>query len=184
MMVYELGPFRLDTQNGLLFRGREPVALGQRAFALLRTLAERPGAVVSKDALIEAAWPGLAVEDSNLTVQISALRRALGETPDGGCWIETMPRRGYRFVGPVVASEENGVIAAPPLAAPRDAAAIEHGEAERRQITALSCELVGVGAGVGGTGLEDLREAVRDFRRCVSERAVAPCRIHLQASRE
>ena len=146
MMVYELGPFRLDTQNGLLFRGREPVALGQRAFALLRTLAERPGAVVSKDALIEAAWPGLAVEDSNLTVQISALRRALGETPDGGCWIETMPRRGYRFVGPVVASEENGVIAAPPLAAPRDAAAIEHGEAERRQITALSCELVGVGA--------------------------------------
>jgi Transcriptional regulatory protein, C terminal len=56
MMVYELGPFRLDTQNELLFRGREPVALGQRAIAVLRTLVERPGAVVSKDALIEAAW--------------------------------------------------------------------------------------------------------------------------------
>ena len=91
MMVYGLGPFRLDTQNGLLFRGREPVALGQRAIALLRTLVERPGAVVSKDALIEAGWPGLAVEESNLTVQISALRRALGETPDGGAGSRLCP---------------------------------------------------------------------------------------------
>jgi class 3 adenylate cyclase len=171
MKLFELGPFRLDTQNELLFRGREPVALGQRAIALLRTLVERPGAVVSKDTLIEAAWPGLTVEDSNLTVQTSALRRVMRVAPGGDRWIETMPRRGYRFVGPVVASEENGVIAAPPAAASRDVAASEHGEAERRQITALSCELVGVGAGAGGTGLEDLREAVGDFRRCVSETA-------------
>ena len=169
MMVYGLGPFRLDTQNGLLFRGREPVALGQRAIALLRTLVERPGAVVSKDALIEAGWPGLAVEESNLTVQISALRRALGETPDGDCWIETMPRRGYRFVGPVVASEETGVIAAPPVAAPRDVAAIGHFEAERRQITALSCEAIGVAARADEIGLEDLREAIGAFQHCVSE---------------
>ena len=169
MMVYGLGPFRLDTQNGLLFRGREPVALGQRAIALLRTLVERPGAVVSKDALIEAGWPGLAVEESNLTVQISALRRALGETPDGDCWIETMPRRGYRFVGPVVASEETGVIAAPPVAAPRDVAAIGHFEAERRQITALSCEAIGVAARADEIGLEDWREAIGAFQHRVSE---------------
>ena len=55
-----------------LFRGAEPVALSQRAVALLRTLIERAGTHVSKDTLMEAAWPGLAVEDSNLTVQIVA----------------------------------------------------------------------------------------------------------------
>jgi TolB-like protein/tetratricopeptide (TPR) repeat protein len=57
---------------------------------------------VSKDALIQAAWPGLAVEDSNLTVQIAALRRLLGEEAEGERWIETLPRHGYRYVGPVV----------------------------------------------------------------------------------
>jgi adenylate cyclase len=104
---YALGPFRLDTQSDLLWRGSEPVALGRRAIALLRTLAERPGSVVSKDALIDAAWPGQAVEESNLTVQIAALRRALGGEPGGDRWIETMPRRGYRFVGPVLTKEES-----------------------------------------------------------------------------
>src|SRR5580700_4281159 len=101
MTIYALGPFRLDTESGLLSRGTEPIAPGMRAIALLRALAERPGGLVSKDALIEAAWPGQAVEDSNLTVQIAAIRRVLGSTPGGGAWIETMPRRGYRFVGPV-----------------------------------------------------------------------------------
>src|SRR6516164_4098418 len=114
MTIRALGPFRLDTQADLLFRGSEPVALGRRATAVLRALIERPGELVSKDALIETAWPGLVVEDSNLTVQIAALRRALSEAPGGDRWIETMPRRGYRFVGPVVASEENSVISAPP----------------------------------------------------------------------
>jgi DNA-binding winged helix-turn-helix (wHTH) protein len=111
MTNFALGPFRLDTDSGLLLRGTEPVALGLRAIALLRALVERPGALVSKDALIEAAWPGLAVEDSNLTVQIAALRRALGEEPGGDGWIETMPRRGYRFIGPVVTEAQNSVIA-------------------------------------------------------------------------
>ena len=55
---------------------------------------------------MEAAWPGLAVEDSNLTVQIAALRRALGEVPGGESWIATLRRRGYRFVGPVVTKSE------------------------------------------------------------------------------
>jgi hypothetical protein len=65
MTIHALGPFRLDTQGDLLFRGSEPAALGRRAIALLRTLVERPGALVSKDALIEAAWPGQAVEECN-----------------------------------------------------------------------------------------------------------------------
>jgi DNA-binding winged helix-turn-helix (wHTH) protein len=172
MEIYELGPFRLDGPNGVLLHGSEPLPLGRRAVALLRALIEKPGALVSKDVLIEAAWPGQAVEDSNLPVQIAALRRALGTAPGGDRWIETMPRRGYRFVGPAVAREENSITATlPQVDAPRDVAPIWHDEAERRQITALSCELAGVGAGAGGTSLEDLRETIGDFRRCVSETA-------------
>jgi TolB-like protein/tetratricopeptide (TPR) repeat protein len=100
-------------QGETLFRGTEPVALSQRAVALLRTLIDRAGAPVSKDALMAAAWPGLAVEDSNLTVQIAALRRALGEVPGGESWIATLPRRGYRFVGPAVTNSEALVPATP-----------------------------------------------------------------------
>jgi len=98
---YEIGPFRLDTGAGVLLLGGSPLAVGQRAVALLGVLVERAGALVSKDELIEAAWPGLSVEDSNLTVQIAALRRVFAQEPDGERWIETLPRRGYRFVGPV-----------------------------------------------------------------------------------
>ena len=68
-------------QGETLFRDTEPVALSHRAVALLRILIDRAGAPVSKDALTEAAWPGVVVEDSNLTVQIAALRRALVRCP-------------------------------------------------------------------------------------------------------
>ena len=172
MNMYELGPFLLDTPKGVLLHGSEPVALGQRAVALLRALIETPGALVLKDALIEAAWRGQAVDDANLAVQIAALRRALGKAPGGDRWIETMPRRGYRFVGPVVARAENAVSAAPSqIDASRDGVLIRHDAAERRQITALCCELAGSGADAGGMGLEDLREAIADFRRCAAEAA-------------
>ena len=66
--TYEFGPFRLDTDAEILFSGAQPIVLGQRAVALLRLLLEQAETPVSKDALFEAAWPGLAVEDSNLTV--------------------------------------------------------------------------------------------------------------------
>jgi DNA-binding winged helix-turn-helix (wHTH) protein len=98
--TYNLGPFRLDTATDTLFRGGEPVSLGHRAVALLRVLVEQPGIPVSKDALMEAAWAGLTVEESNLAVQIAALRRVFGEETGGENWIETLPRRGYRFIGP------------------------------------------------------------------------------------
>jgi|SRR5579884_3200927 len=135
--MYALGPFRLDTHNDVLLRGSEPVALGRRAVALLRALVERPGALIPKDALIAAAWPGQAIEDSNLTVQIAALRRTLGAAPGGERWIETLPRRGYRFVGPVAAraeeAEEGAAAPPPPVDVPPVAAPIAPGEAERRQ---------------------------------------------------
>ena len=110
--TYILGPFRLDAETDTLFRGDEPVSLGHRAAALLRVLVERRGIPVSKDALMEAAWAGLTVEESNLAVQIAALRRVFGEEPGGENWIETLPRRGYRFVGPASTRDPGAVSAA------------------------------------------------------------------------
>src|SRR5215468_3661875 len=116
--IHKFGPFRLDAKAETLFRGSEPVALGRRAVTLLRVLLERAGTVVAKDALIEAAWSGLAVEEGNLTVQIAALRRAFADEPGGDRWIETLPTRGYRFVGPAVTTEEIGPLAAASTSAP------------------------------------------------------------------
>jgi TolB-like protein/Flp pilus assembly protein TadD len=99
---YKFASFRLDTAAEALFRGAATTPLGRRAVALLRVLIQQPGVLVSKDALIEAAWPDQAVEESNLPVQIAAVRRVLGEEPGGEQWIETLPRRGYRYVGPAV----------------------------------------------------------------------------------
>ena len=118
VILYELGPFRLDGEANILFRGAEPVALGQRAVALLKVLVNRAGAPVSKDALIEAAWPGLSVEEGNLTVQIAALRRVFADEAGGGSWIETLPRRGYRYVGPASAIENSGFAIVPEGQAP------------------------------------------------------------------
>jgi TolB-like protein/Tfp pilus assembly protein PilF len=91
------GPFLLDRSARTLLSGGKPVALGQRALALLDALAAADGPV-DKAALIEAAWPETIVEDGNLTVQIAALRKALGTRPDGQEWIVTVPRVGYRLV--------------------------------------------------------------------------------------
>ena len=114
--IYTFGPFRLDAAEGILFRGAEPVTLGRRGVALLQLLVERAGTPISKDMLIESGWPGLAVGDSNLTVQIAALRRLFAEESDGKKWIETLPRRGYRYIGPAVSKQDSD--AAPPDAPP------------------------------------------------------------------
>ncbi len=111
--IHLLGLFRLDTTAEMLFRGAEAVALSQRAVVLLRVLVERAGLPVSKDALLEAAWPGLAVEESNLTVQVAALRRVLEEEAGAEGWIQTLPRRGYRYVGPVATADPQAATMTP-----------------------------------------------------------------------
>lgn len=73
---YAFGPFRLDAGSDTLVGPHGTVALGQRACVLLRTLVSQPGVLVTKSELMDAAWPGLAVEEGNLTVQISVLRKA------------------------------------------------------------------------------------------------------------
>jgi TolB-like protein len=122
MAILAFGLFRLDADAGILFHGAEPLQLGRRAVALLALLAQRAGAPVSKEALVEAAWPGLAIEDSNLTVQIAAVRRVFQDLAGGADWIETLPRRGYRYVGPAVTTQDqdrtSAVFASPTLALP------------------------------------------------------------------
>src|SRR5207249_5988958 len=80
---------------------------GARAVAVLRTLVERAGEHVAKGTIIDAVWPEVVVEESNLAVQISAIRRVLAQIPGGEHWIETLARRGYRFVGPVRAIRDD-----------------------------------------------------------------------------
>ena len=104
--AYSFGDFRLDRDCGALVRrddsgGIATVGLGSRALAVLAILVERSGELVPKDAIMSAVWPGSAVEDANLTVQISTLRRVLGRGPDGSGWIQTVSGRGYRFIAPV-----------------------------------------------------------------------------------
>lgn len=116
--ILEFGPFRLDADAGILFHGAEPTPLGRRAVLLLALLVQRAGMPVSKDALIEAAWPAQTIEDSNLTVQIAAVRRTLADASAEARWIETLPRRGYRYVGPAVTASDADRSSAPSLTLP------------------------------------------------------------------
>ena len=104
--VYEIGPFRLDAETHVLAYGGSPVALGPRGAAVLQALVASPNEFVAKGSIIDAAWPYVVVEESNLAVQISAIRHVLARVPGGEHWIETLPRRGYRFVGPVTETQE------------------------------------------------------------------------------
>jgi predicted ATPase/DNA-binding winged helix-turn-helix (wHTH) protein len=99
--VYEIGPFRLDPAAGVLIRAGLPMPLGARAVAVLTALVKEPNEFVPKETILDAAWPDVVVEESNLAVQISAIRRTFADVPGGQHWIETLARRGYRFVGPV-----------------------------------------------------------------------------------
>lgn len=84
----------------------KPIPVGSRALDILALLLERPGTLVSKDAIMDAVWPDVAVEPNNLTVQIAALRRVLDEGRTGGSCIQTALGRGYRFVLPVTQATE------------------------------------------------------------------------------
>lgn len=98
---FAFGPFVLNPGAGTLLRDDVPVSVGHRGLQLLAALVGRPGDILGKAALMDAAWPGMAVEEGNLTVQIAALRKLLGPAADGGQWIATVPRVGYRFTGAV-----------------------------------------------------------------------------------
>lgn len=109
---YQFGPFHLDVNERLLFRAEEVVPLTPKVLDTLLVLIENRGHLVSKDAVMSAVWPDTFVEESSLTQNISLLRKALGENGDGRQYIETLPRRGYRFTGEVqeVCDESGGFL--------------------------------------------------------------------------
>jgi DNA-binding winged helix-turn-helix (wHTH) protein len=78
-----------------------PVLLTPRAFALLLALVESAGHLVTKETLLQRVWPGTVVEEANLSVQVSRLRRLLADNCDGTQYVETVPKFGYRFIAPV-----------------------------------------------------------------------------------
>ena len=98
---FEFGCFRLDpTERRLLCDGR-PISLTPKAFHTLVILVQNCGHVLGKDELIKEVWPGTFVEEGGLTRNISVLRKVLHEDPSGRVFIETVPKRGYRFVAQV-----------------------------------------------------------------------------------
>jgi Tol biopolymer transport system component/DNA-binding winged helix-turn-helix (wHTH) protein len=99
--LYEFGPYRLDTAEQQLLRDGEPVPLTPRVFDTLVALIERRGHLVGKDELMKAVWSEAFVEESNLTNNVYTLRKLLGQGENGRSYIETVPKRGYRFTAPV-----------------------------------------------------------------------------------
>ena len=98
---YAFGPFRLDSEKRVLVRDGRPVPLAPKGAEILLVLVENAGHLVDKDNLMKRVWPDAVVEEGNLNKNVSVLRKVLGEWDGGQEYIETVPKRGYRFVAPV-----------------------------------------------------------------------------------
>src|SRR5690242_15535692 len=121
---FTFGPFLLDRQHGRLLRECRPVAVSSKGLRLLEALVGSPGRVLTKAELMQTAWGDAAVEESNLSVQMAALRKQLGPTPAGGDWIATIPRVGYRFVGLPTQGATAQIADAPPTPEQRPSIAV------------------------------------------------------------
>jgi DNA-binding winged helix-turn-helix (wHTH) protein/TolB-like protein/Tfp pilus assembly protein PilF len=124
--VFRFGEFTLVPSERRLLRDGNPLALTGKSFDLLVTLVRQAGHLLTKDELLCAVWPGVVVEEVNLSVNVSALRKLLGAAPGTGEWIETVPRQGYRFnaaveVGDIATARAAALTAAPVLADVADA---------------------------------------------------------------
>jgi TolB-like protein/DNA-binding winged helix-turn-helix (wHTH) protein/Tfp pilus assembly protein PilF len=113
---YLFGPFKLDSQERVLTISNERIALTPKALDTLLVLVERNGHVLEKDEILKHVWPDTFVEEGTLAQNISTLRKALGEDSNGHTYIETVPRRGYRFVAPVMVETEKTSDDAMPMA--------------------------------------------------------------------
>ena len=110
-VLYEFGKFRCDPREHLLLSDGKPVLLSPKAFEILVALIQSNGRLLTKDELMQQVWPDSFVEEANLTVNISALRKALGKLRAGSNISETIPKRGYRFIAPVTEHLDAGKIA-------------------------------------------------------------------------
>ncbi len=112
---FEFGPFRFEPSEHWLRRDGQAISLAPKAFELLVLLVENDGRLVSKDQIMRALWPSSFVEEANLTVAISVLRKVLGRGADGSQYIETVPKKGYRFAAAVTQA-----VSAEPLTDPAE----------------------------------------------------------------
>jgi DNA-binding winged helix-turn-helix (wHTH) protein/TolB-like protein len=112
--LYQFGKYRINVVERLLQRPEGEVALPPKAFDLLLALVKRHGQVVTKDQLMNEIWPDTVVEETNLKVYVSQLRKALDDEGKGVKFIETLPKRGYRFTAPVTELVLDGLITSPP----------------------------------------------------------------------
>jgi predicted ATPase/DNA-binding winged helix-turn-helix (wHTH) protein len=167
----EFPPFRLDSESQCLWRGdglaEERILLAPKAFAVLRYLVEHPGRLVTQDELFEALWPKTYVQPEVLKSHIAAIRAVLGDDARRPIFIETLSRRGYRFIAPV--TEGASARPSPMTNLPEAISELIGREAELRAVTALATEhrlvsLVGAG-GIGKTrlGLEVARHLLPRF---------------------
>ncbi len=106
-VLYEFGKFRCDPREHLLLCGDKPVSLSPKSFEILVALIQSNGRLLTKEEIMQQVWPDSFVEEANLTVNISALRKVLGEGPGGQQYIETVPKRGYRFVAKVTEQQDD-----------------------------------------------------------------------------
>jgi DNA-binding winged helix-turn-helix (wHTH) protein len=102
-------PFRLDAINDRLLRDGKQIRLTPKAFSVLRYLAEHSDQLITKEVLLKTLWPNIAVTDAVLTVCIGEIRKALGDKPNQPKFIETVHRRGYRFLALVRNGAQNSV---------------------------------------------------------------------------
>ena len=101
MKAYRFGPFRLDTAQGILAAGESEIPLSGKPFEVLRCLVENAGRIVAKSELIDQVWPDSHVEENSLAQSVSLVRRTLACFDDAE-YIQTLPRRGYRFAIEVI----------------------------------------------------------------------------------
>jgi class 3 adenylate cyclase/DNA-binding winged helix-turn-helix (wHTH) protein/tetratricopeptide (TPR) repeat protein len=189
------GPFRLDPEHACLWRESQAVVLTPKAFAVLHYLVTHPDRLVTKDELLDAVWPETAVSDAVVRVAIGALRKILADPAQAPRYIATVPRRGYRFLAPVV--EDTGVGSSPtgpvlpavsqtPAVQPSNApapplpdtlaafpytggaslsGALPLPESERRRLTVLFCDLVDSTRLASRLDPEDFRDVVRAYHQ-------------------
>jgi TolB-like protein/DNA-binding winged helix-turn-helix (wHTH) protein/Flp pilus assembly protein TadD len=115
--LYSFGPYRLDPAERVLLRDGVPITLPPKDLETLLVLVENAGHIVEKEELLQKVWPGVFVEEGNLATRVFNLRQALGDAPDGRPYIETIPRRGYRFVASVHPLDKAAGSPVPPLSA-------------------------------------------------------------------
>src|SRR5215217_9688774 len=100
-LIHRFNDFAIDTEQKVLLRGGKAVPLAPKVFETLLALVENHGRIVLKEELMKRLWPDTFVEESNLTFNIQQLRKALGDNARKPVYIETIPRRGYRFIAGV-----------------------------------------------------------------------------------